>query len=277
MKSRIALLLVFVMLVLALVSCGGGKTPESTKPKYEKAAVPDWQNYLITYSSEASSTVSASFTALVDMIKEKYGVDMRIGDDFMIPGETAPTDTLEILIGKTNRAESQALAQTAKAGDYVIKFENNRLVIYGGSDEATAAAIEHYMTYLLGDEGLMYPVGGYEVKGNYVVDTLTIGGVDISEFVIVRGTGMTSSERLLSTMVQNAISDTCGVVIPFVLASEKEAQYEILIGNTGRAETSTEVKGGCVNIVQTENKLALYGNGDYSAAYAIKYFINDIL
>ena len=67
---------------------------------------------------------------------------------------------------------------------------NDRLVIVGGSDGATAAALEHFSSYLMEADGLFYPLGGYTYKADYIVDNLTIGGVDISEFVIVRANGM---------------------------------------------------------------------------------------
>ncbi len=279
-RSRIVLLLLCAALVLALASCGGGEKndePKVTEPTYNSVDIPNWQNYIITYPSGASDTISDAFMTLFNAIEAKYGVTLRISDDFVLPIETPPTDTLEILIGETNRQESVTTRADIKSGDYVIKFENNRLVILGGSEAATLEAVNHYTTYLLGDTGLMYPDEAFEIRGEYKVDKLTIGGVDISEFVIVRGTGMNASEHLLATMVQDEIANVCGVVIPYVMASEKEVEYEILLGNTGRAETSKDVAAGTVNIEQTANKLALYGNGDFSTAYVIKYFINDIL
>ena len=277
-RSLAALLAVCLALtvMLALVSCKNDQSKE-TAPPYNAKALPNWQSYTIVHQSDASAELSEAFISLAKAIRDKYGFTLQVSDDFVLPGESAPTDTLEILIGNTNRAESLALADNLKASDFMIKFENNRLVIMGGSDETTAQAIAYYIDYLLGEESPMYPSESFFVKGDYRVDKLTLNGIDISNFVIVRGSGMNSEERAISVLVQEAIADACGVTIPFVLASEEETQYEILLGNTGRAETSKPVDAGCVSIEQSESKIALYGNGDYSAAYAIKYFINEVI
>ncbi len=275
MKKRIPLLLLCIFLVISLASCGGNNN--DNKPTYNTLEIPNWQNYVITYPSDASATISDAFKTLSDAITEKYGVSLRISDDFMIPGEEAPVGTLEILVGETNRQESVTTRADIKSNDYVIKFEGNRLVIIGGSEATTVEAVNYYVENLLGDNGLLYPDQSYEIRGTYRVDKLTVNGVDISEFQIVRGAGMNISERLLASMIQTEIANACGVVIPLVMPSDSEIEYEILVGDTGRAETSKEAEPGTVNIEQTANKLALYGNGDYSSAYVIKYLINDII
>jgi hypothetical protein len=268
-------------MVITMSACGKGKTPDDSTndiPKYETAAIAGWKDYMIICPDGAEPTISDAFVKLSDAIKAKYGSGLRVGTDFKLPIEEAPTDTLEILIGQTNRNESIAANEGLKYNDYVIKFENNRLIITGGSSTKTAEAVDFYIENFLSDEGLLYPTNeGIAVKGNYKVDKLTIGGVDISNFVIVRGTGMNSSERVLASFLQNQIADTCGIIIPYVMSSEPESEYEILLGNTGRAETSAELPEGTVSAIQTKNKIALFGNGENANAYIIKHFITNVL
>ena len=113
-------------------------------------------------------------------------------------------------------------------------------------------------------------------ENGYVVDTLTLNGIDISEFVIVKGTDLTAMDKLTVSKLQEQIARITGVTIPVVEASEAEAQYEILVGNTGRAATAAELEEGYVTAKYADGKLALYGNGEYATLYAIKYF-NSIL
>ncbi len=113
-------------------------------------------------------------------------------------------------------------------------------------------------------------------ENGYVVDTLTINGIDISQFVIVTGDNLSSMEKLMVPKLQEQIARVCGVTIPVVASTEPEAQYEILIGNTGRAATSAELAEGRVTASFADGKIALFGNGEYSITYAIKYF-NDVL
>ncbi len=113
-------------------------------------------------------------------------------------------------------------------------------------------------------------------ENGYVVDILTINGIDISEFVIVKGTDLTSMEKLIVPKIQEQIARITGITIPVVEASEPEVQYEILVGNTGRAATSVELVEGRATAKFADGKIVLYGNGEYATTYSLKFF-NEVL
>jgi len=288
-KSKILLLLLALVVVVSLVSCGGKKPPvegtevtdpvetEPPAPTYDKTLLADWQGYTLVFPEGTSEAVSSAFYGLTSAIVEKYGSLSKVSSDFLMPGETVPEGTLEVLFGATNRPESIQAGESLLANDYYIGLVNNRLVITGGSDKATAEAINHFASYLLGDEGFMYPTEAYVYESDYAVDKLTIGGVDISEFVIVRGAGMSAGDRMLVDYARDLIADICGVSLKIDIPSSKEQTNEILIGNTGRALTSKELESGTYSIEQTDSKLALYGKGASSDAFVLKTFIQNVL
>jgi len=291
-KTKLLAILFVFVLVLALASCGGNKNPVETnepggteapvvteppRPTYAMTPFSNWQEYTITYEDGAADVVSAAFVQFNLKLNEKYGFTPRAESDFLIPGETAPEGTLEILVGLTNRPESVQAYESLKANDYFIGMINNRLVIVGGSDKATAAALEHYMNYLMEADSLYYPTEGYTYAADYIVDKLTIGGVDISEFVLVRGNGMSSGDRNMVSYLCEVVADVCGANLQMVIPSTKEQTYEILVGNTGRALTSKEIAKGTYAIEQTDTKLALYGNGKNSDSFVLKHLIVDVL
>jgi len=296
-KTNLFAIFFVLILVLALVSCGGNKNPVETEPSdvptvtqeppiteppvteptYEKTLFANWQDYTLTYADKAAEVVSNTFVRFNLNLSEKYNFTPRAESDFLIPGESAPEGTLEILVGLTNRPESIEAKKSLKANDYFIGMINNRLVIIGGSDKATAAALEHFMAYLMEDDGLYYPTEGYTYGADYVVDKLTVGGVDISEFVLVRGNGMSVSDRNLVTYLCETVGNICGSNLEMVLPSAKEQTYEILVGNTGRALTSKDIAEGTYSVEQTDTKLAIYGKGADSDSFILKYLITDIL
>jgi len=284
-KTKILFLLVAFVLVLSFTACGGNKNPavdestetEEVKPTYNTELVANWQEYTLTFPEGTSDTVSSAFYNFTAALVEKYGSMPKANSDFLMPGATVPENTLEILVGATNRQESAQGAEGLLANDYFIGMINNRLVIVGGSDKATAAAIDHYASYLLGDEGFMYPTEGYVYKADYVVDKLTVGGVDISEYVIIRGSGMSAGDRMLVDYMRDIIADICGVSLKIDIPSSKEQANEILIGNTGRALTSAELEKGTYSVLQSDGKIALYGNGSSSEAFVLKHFILNVL
>ena len=86
-------------------------------------------------------------------ITEDFVKGQKRDDVFEIEGK-------EILVGITNRKESQDVYATLKKDEYVIKFVGDKLIILGFDEYATAAAVAHFIeTYL--------PSSG--------VDTLEIG------------------------------------------------------------------------------------------------------
>jgi len=291
-KTKLLAILFVFVLVFALASCGGNKNPVETKepggtegpvvtepprPTYAMTPFSNWQEYALIYADKATDVVSSTFVQFNVNLNEKYNFTPRAESDFLIPGETPPEGTLEILVGKTNRPESIQAYENLKANDYFIGMINNRLVIVGGSDKATAAALEHFMLYLMEEDCLYYPTDGYTYEADYVVDKLTIGGVDISEFVVVRGNGMNAGDRSMVNYLCEIIADVCGANVQMVIPSAKEQPHEILVGNTGRPLTSKELAEGTYSIEQTDTKLAIYGNGDNADSFVLKTLIVDTL
>ncbi len=279
-KNRLIALFLVLILALSLFSCGkkqpsGNGDAATTLPTYATKILEGWQDYTIVYPDEASATVSNAFAELRNAIKEKYGVSLPIKSDFKLPYEELPVGTLEILIGETNRPESIAAREVIKSNDYTVEFANNRLVIVGGSEEATAEAIAHVIDYLLKDDGLNIPANNkFYVAGKYTVGTLTINGVHISEYQLVRGSGMNAAERLMMSQLRDVIASVSGYKLNLAMPTDAETEYEILIGNTGREATSKELNDGTYAINQTDKKLALYGSGENSSAFVLTYLIN---
>ena len=114
-------------------------------------------------------------------------------------------------------------------------------------------------------------------KDDYKVNKLTVGGVDISKFVLVAGDEMSDNDRSSLAALCETVTDVCGVKIGMANASDKEQTYEILIGNTGRELTSKELSEGTYAIEQTDKKLAIYANGDKADTFAIKYLADILL
>jgi len=247
---------------------------EETVPVYSKSLLENWNSYSIVFPNDSGSIFSDAFLNFNLAFKEKYGDMLDVSSDY---GSAVPEESLEILVGNTNRAESAEVYETLSANDYFIGIINNRLLIIGGSERADAEAMNHFVSYLMGTEGIYYPKTSYRYKADYVVDTLTLGGVDISEYTVIRGNGMTSGEKKTLSYLVEIIADVCGVNMKTALSSADEQTYEILIGDTGRALTSKNTAEGTFSIEQTANKLALYGNGELVNEYAITYFIENIL
>jgi hypothetical protein len=79
--------------------------------------------------------------------------EIRITTDWVKRGEEVPVDTKELLIGSTNRAETEDAKTRVKDGEYIIKAYENRLVIYSSSNAGMKEAVDVFKTTFLDNCG----------------------------------------------------------------------------------------------------------------------------
>ena len=267
-RIRISSLLALLVLALALMlsACGGNGDATTPAPNTPPAVFSGIADYTIVYPTDIAPEAFRAVRALRDAIKAATGESLPMKEDFVGLGQSVPTDTKEILVGLTNRAESST--GVMRRDDTGIYFENGRLVITGGDTAATVAAVEKYIaTYISGTE-VTYPTTADIVRGSYAVDSVTLGGVDLSAFAIVRDAANTA----IADYLQRAICEATGYVLP-VLAPRDVSRngYEIVVGNPsgeGRTPPSTPAAGGFV-IEESGKRLFLHGDGTDGSCSAV--------
>ncbi|MBO7761362.1 MAG: right-handed parallel beta-helix repeat-containing protein [Clostridia bacterium] len=270
MKKTFFCLLVLVLIpLLLLTACGGNGDETTPAPSTPPAAFSDIAAYTIVYPTDADPEIFRAARAVRDAIKAATGESLPMREDFVGLGQEVPTDTKEILIGFTNRAESSS--HLLRFHDTGIYFENSRLVITGGSPAAVAAAAEAYIASYVSGAQVLYPTTADIVRASYTVDSVTLDGVSLGEYVIVRD----SANTALALYLQDEIAAATGYRLS-ILAPRDPARgtREIVLGNPdgdGRTLPSTPAKGSYV-IAQSGSRLFLYGDGEdgaYSAALAL--------
>ena len=174
-KISTALLLLLAMLVGILAGCGNVSAPEEpTSAATETSAVPETQSTetetepartveiikdgksaytLMRSDTRCSKALTDSIVQFNKNLKEILGSSLPIKVDWVQNAEDIPTDTLEILIGQTNRAETAALMAKLQKSQFLIGVLNSRLVILGYNDNLTRAALTYFLqTYLTGKD-----------------------------------------------------------------------------------------------------------------------------
>ncbi len=115
-----------------------------------------------------------------------HGLDLMLTTDWVDRDKTIPTDTKEILIGGTNRPESEKYADALLYGDYVCAKIGNRYVMTGGSADSTIAAVDWFIDNVLSGDGT-YTTGEdfeYLYTTDYPLAEMTVGGTSIAEMTI---------------------------------------------------------------------------------------------
>ncbi len=189
-KKLAAALLAAALLGTSLVSCER-PVPED----YVKLIDNGVTSYRIVRSDTSGAGEEAS-VMLRRAMNEISDTDVKIITDF----EHEKLDTMrtdfEILVGKTNREESEkeAVKEPLTYLDYEIHFDadSTRPVINGGSSEALCMAAEYLIDncFYKNARTFALPKGKIrEYRHDYPIDSFTIGGEPLENYVLVADSG----------------------------------------------------------------------------------------
>ena len=165
MKRIIALFLAVLMLLPALIACNKGEPEETTLPVVETTVEETTEpvptglllvhdgvtDYVIVRPTECQVFVTDAMSEFRAAVKEKYGVTITPKDDWvkgLAKGEAYDSTELEILIGDTNRRESQEVLASLQPGEYAIRVVGDKLVLIGTTDYLTGIAVEAFTAYV---------------------------------------------------------------------------------------------------------------------------------
>ena len=164
MKKILTLFLVCLLLAMPLftfIGCDNTpddpKEPSTDNPSTDDPITPSSMinlvengatEYRIIISDYNAATAQTQAVHLRNAIEAVTGVKLAIKTDWENKDNNA--DIKEILIGKTNRAESISIINDLLANEYTIVHSNNKIVIAGGMDEMLIAAVSRFISEYVG-------------------------------------------------------------------------------------------------------------------------------
>ncbi len=285
MKRIICILIVLTMSFGLLVGCGGKKTNNSSVPATNTGLVftTDDVKYIAEDGSsiyrivrpDGDTEMSAPASLLFKNMKDGLGIGIK-----NVADTEDGTDVYEILLGDTNRPESKVAKEhlydngMGRYQDYIICTMGKKIVINGITNEAIANAVTYFVDNFIKNEGV---AGGikyiYSTPGEF--GTMTINGVDVSKFTVVRD--MSSRSWLIQEeyrKIQEKIQEKTGFLIP--LRNDKETaekEYEIHIGNTIRtAKPQSGYDYDSWEIAIADKKVYISGGSTYAVQVALTEF-----
>jgi len=274
--NLIALLMALSMLLsltAVFAGCGGGEveetqpedttaldtTAEATTALQEEPAtavlLADLSKYSIVRPTNVSSDLLEKINNLYQKIKAIDSVNYK--DDFYKEGIPAyEIGEYEILVGKTNRPETESFLSDLKYKDFGFTLIGKKIVIAGHSDEATINAIDEFISTVLRsqdkEEGVFYSKEyDFLKRVNYNVTSFSIDNTAISEYRVVYPKISSNSEKIAAQLIADAISSTSGFVIEVVHDGNEPIANEILVGATNR-NTEAEIKAMSERLSSTE-------------------------
>lgn len=243
---------IFILLMLTAVilsSCGQASVGEVSSGGSESATSEDGTSEELFV--RINSDNAASFTIvrpekcdseLISAVSEfrsalsRCGLDVKIKDDWVRDGESAPAGTPEILVGNTNREESRKYYDRLKVDDYIIAVEGGRIIILGGSAQATQKAIDKFVSEYIknfsGELKLPYQVL-HTHTGRYSAVSVLLHGKDISSYQIVIPKSADHILRYAASFISNSVSEFCGSRVDVVEEGNDRDGPKIVISYEG--------------------------------------------
>ena len=191
-KRALAAMIAAMMLVM-LFACNGngngdgsdGSSSADDAPELVTLCADGASEYkIVRPDSDYGKVLKEAVGALRTAVKKAAGVELDVAEDWVKDTADIPGAAKEILVGATNRPESISALKELKTDDFCVRFfaESGRVVIVGGSDEATSEAVDYFIKNFAGTDG-----GGVAMKsdfcyfgrGSYEVEKLTVDGSDM--------------------------------------------------------------------------------------------------
>lgn len=256
LKKRLLCLLLAIFMVLPLLaSCAEELPDDPTTPPAEEQ-LPEIEHILDL--ADCGYTIIApggngdevkgeqdSAIRLYSAIYQSTRIKLNYYNDEMPRGSDPDASRLEILVGETNRPESVDAKKSLRLKDYLITYRDGRILIIGGSAEATARAMDHFIdTYLnLTEKRItVYENRNDRSEHRYLVGDLSVNGVPLRDYTIVYPRNAQSNDPLTyytAVALADYLRDNAGIELRVVSDSNSEKANEILIGKTSRAASKT--------------------------------------
>lgn len=287
MKKRI-LAIGMILLAVLLASCNSGGKPDTDTGDMTEAPLPDvtlvsaqaGQDYVIVRSDVKGEYAYGKARELQQAIEEACGVELALKTDWYKDTNGFPPQAHEILLGTTNREESESVAAGWRVNgylDWTVQLIGEKLVIFGGSDEALDEAVAYVMDNCIHDGALAVPGNlNKTYRHEWPLSNIRIGEHDIGEFQIVVPAACSAAVQDAAETVQSYIRDNAGVFLDIVKDSnqKKVSECEILIGKTNRSAEAPESAEGRFSyyIVLEGSRLMLNGGSDLTVSAAANAF-----
>ncbi len=158
MKRFLKTMLVILGILAVFASCGDNTTTNSNLiDELSGDLTPIVENgktsYAVVRAANGSKLESSLAVDLRKAITDNTGVDLAISNDSV----SDPAE-FEILVGKTNRQESQDVYANLKENEYVIKWVGKKLVIAGYDDNMMGRAYDFFInTFISGKTNVGVP------------------------------------------------------------------------------------------------------------------------
>ena len=236
MKLKRILAAVLALMTLLLAACNSNQNEDTdTAEPAVTIGASELSEYTVVVREDVSVEEKTAVTDLVKKIYEKFGTMLKIVDDAISKSDK------EILVGDVNREETKSARADMKYDDYFLGIVDEKLLVVGGSESATAAAIQKLCEVVdaNADSDIFFDNGVdmQNYKHSYTHEDIKINGTSVSEYTIMYADKGSRREATMAQALQKAIISVCGVEVT-AQPDTKDAYGSIIyLGGSATAAT----------------------------------------
>lgn len=284
--KKLSFLLAIVLLASSflMTSCNKNKQSETTTPQEsaEQITTPEPTepakplldaSLCIASEALANYEIVSAKTSSKEVDKLAKDLQQSLQNIFEIPINFKTENAYnkkqyEILIGETNREESETFLSYLKWDDYGYGIVGDKLVIAGKNEDGTFLALRAFLEYVnqsTATATFFSNADQYIVQKQYKYDDITINSLSVNELSIV------CDEQALggvAEILRDAIIGVCGIAVPIITdADVKEGDKLLIIGESAHvpqallaAWQNADVTGSKYSINTAENCIGVYAS-----------------
>lgn len=290
--------LLLALLSVASASCSkGGAGSESSTAEADDTAAPvvsiavsDLEKYRFVRPEVVSSDLSQAFMLVHSEFDAATGGYSEQADDYYRAGipelEMKP---YEILVGNTNRPESQEFISTLRTNDYGYAVAGTKIVIAGGNDKGTAAAVDAFVENIIKRyaadstrEVFLSTEDDMIFRAEYQNDSMELCQSDIKNWTIVYSKTGRIGEKIAAGKLAESISDIGGFAVSACSDKDldEDAKNIISVGATtvagGAFDAQLSALNGRAFIGASGNVIMLAGDDSTALLAAVDMFASKL-
>ncbi len=249
--------MIAVLILTGCTSCGGSadqRTESSdtdetwSETKQVVITLTGEVNYKIIRPEGADDETIACASALWKSIYNMTGKPMiGLSEDFVKTEGEADNENPEILLGLTNRPETEESAKALPSYlDYSITVIGNKIVIYANKAARLREAVEFFLEKLTYSDGVLTYINDdlyIDSYSQYEYINVTLCGTDISEYSIIISENCGKAEKDFAEKLALWFAEICGIKPGILDDSSTQNKNEILIGKTNRTQSNDFING----------------------------------
>ena len=261
--KNIFIIVLALSLTLGLFSCkkkneGGDDTTPTVDPI-------SFLDYAVIRPDQISDALLNDVSDMYMKLISLSGKDNVLASDFLANGQEPDSEAKEILIGHTNRPETDQVLSQLEGDEYAIAVIGNKIVITGIADSLTPKALKYFVETYLGDgaDGMIEGDLFYKASS----DTAIIVNKGEPVYTLVRPETGYEGAIELCYKVSDAVEAASGVALPIKTdrlttgASHDDNAFEILFGDVNYTQTQehkSSVAPDAYSIDFVGNKIIIY-------------------